>query len=459
MDNKQFIAGLIEKARAAQSKFETFDQRAVDKVCLAIAKCIYDNAEILAEEAVAETGMGDVQSKIRKQRVITMSHFDHVKGKKSVGIIEEDPELQVVTYAKPIGVIACITPTTNPTSTACGNGVYAVKSRNALIVAPHPRAKKCTAHAVHIIREAMEKAGGFADLMQVIEEPTVELSQLLMASCDATIATGGPGMVKAAYSSGRPSFGVGGGNCQSFFDRGVKDLYDEYAICTIRCKNIDGGVQCNGEQCLHLPAEEESAVLDAFKRQNAVIIEDEATLNKIREVLFLPNGGFNPKFVGLPTAKLAEAFGIQAPANTTLFLLKASGNAHDDLLCREKLCLCTSYLPYKTFEEGVNTGLINLKHAGAGHSAVIFSYDKAHIDYVAKTWPVGRLSVNIGNNVAGGNSASIGYNPTISLGCGTWGGNSISENLTYRHLMNMTKVGTVLKDAPGYDPEKVFTLD
>ncbi|MDR1043919.1 MAG: aldehyde dehydrogenase family protein [Candidatus Adiutrix sp.] len=455
MDSTAQIQILMDKARAAQAIFEKFNQQQVDAVVKALGKSIFDNARLLAEEAVAETGMGDVESKVRKQQGVAMSHWDFVKDKKSVGIIEEDPIAQVVTYAKPIGVIACITPTTNPTSTVCGNGIYAFKSRNAMIVAPHPRSKKVTAHGVAIARQAIAEAGGPADLLQVIEEPNIELTQKLMAMSDATIATGGPAMVKAAYSSGRPSFGVGPGNVQSIIDSGCRDYYDSYAEGTIRCRTTDNGIQCTAEQCLHLPRPEKEAILGAFVKFGAVVIEDGAILDRLRAGLF-KNGALNVEMVGKTAPELAKIFGVPAPEDVKVLVVKANGVAPGEILCKEKLCPVISYLCYDRFEEAVANAKANLTDGGAGHSTIIFSNDQAHIDLAAKELPVARLSINTPNTIAGGNSPMIGYNPTISLGCGTWGNNSISENITYRHLMNTTKVGTIIKNASPFNPDEIW---
>lgn len=455
MDSAETIKTLLEKAKKAQAEFETFTQEQVDAVVKALGKSIFDNAKVLAEEAVAETGMGNVESKIRKQQGVAMSHWDYVKDKRTVGVIEEDPIAQVATYAKPLGIIACITPTTNPTSTVCGNGMYALKSRNAMIVAPHPRSKKTTAHGVRIAREAIAQAGGPADLLQVIEEPSIVLTQALMAACDATIATGGPAMVKSAYSSGRPSFGVGPGNVQSVMDRGCQEFYEEYAKNTILCRTTDNGIQCTAEQCLHLSVEEKDRIIDLFVKNGAFLVEDEAALERIRAALFT-DGAINIKLVGKTAPELATMFAIDAPAEVKILLLKGKGTADVDVLCKEKLCPLITYLPYENFEEAIARARANLLHEGAGHSAILFSKDQAHVDHAAKMLPVGRLSINTANVVAGGNTPMIGYNPTISLGCGSWGNNSVSENITYRHLMNVTKVGTIRKDAKPFDPAEVW---
>ena len=457
--NEQYLQSLLSRARAAQKIFEEFDQASVDKVVKALGKAIFDHAETLAIEAVQETGMGNVPSKIRKQQGIAMSHWDYIKDKKSVGVIEVDTAAQVITYAKPIGVIACITPTTNPTSTVCGNGMYALKSRNAMIVAPHPRSKNVSKHGVDIVRKAIREAGAPEDLLLIVEEPNIEITQRLIQICDAVIATGGPAMVKAAYSSGRPSYGVGAGNVQSIMDRNCTEFYQEYAANTILCRTTDNGIQCTAEQCLHLPEEEVTPILDAFVRNGAYVVEKAEDIEKVRRNLFVEVDGslrINIDFVGKTAAELATIFGINVPKEVKVLMLKGNGTADTEPLCREKLCPVITYMGYKDFDEAIDRAYRNLSTEGAGHSSILFSKDQQHIDAAAKKLPVGRLSINTANTVAGGNSPSIGYNPTISLGCGSWGNNSISENLTYRHLMNVTKVGSVISNVKPYDPQTVW---
>lgn len=459
INDEIFIKELIEKAKAAQKIYEQFGQEQVDAIVKVVGKTIYDNAEILAIEAVEETGMGNVSSKIKKQQGVAVSHWSYVKDKKSVGVINEDPISQVTTYAKPLGVVACVTPSTNPTSTVCGNGMYILKSRNAMIVAPHPGAKKVTLHGVSLINKALKEIGAPENLIQIIEEPSIERTQILMQMADVTVATGGPGMVKAAYSSGRPSYGVGQGNVQSIMDRGCQDKYDTFAEDTIRCRSTDNGVQCTAEQCISIPIEETETILNKFKEYGALVIEDDSDLDKIREALFIKDGNnyrINTKLVGKTPFELGKLLNIPVSKDTKVLMVKAQGTADIDVLCKEKLCPIISYLPYNTFEEGVENAYLNLMVEGAGHSACLFSNDKEHINYTANKLPVARLSINTANTVAGGNSFSIGYNPTISLGCGSWGNNSISENLTYEHLMNITKVATIIEKAVDPTPNEIW---
>jgi succinate-semialdehyde dehydrogenase len=455
MDLEKYIDELVAKARKAQAIFETFPQERIDEVCKAYGKVFYDNAELLAKLAVEETGMGNVESKIMKHKYASMSHFDFVKGKKSIGKIKEDPALRIVYYAKPIGVLACVTPTTNPTSTICANGIYVLKSCNAFIICPHPRAIKTTKKTMELVWDALKKVGAPDGLVQYVEQPTITASQLLMSKCDTTIATGGPAMVKAAYSSGHPSFGVGPGNVQSILDTGMEDMYTTYAQSTILNRTIDAGVQCASEQTLHLPRKECYAVLKVFENHGAYLIEEKQVIAKLKDALF-KNEKMNPDMVGKSAVKISEIIGLKVPNSTVVLIAPAGGTAETELLCREKMCPVMTYLPWDKFEQGVDNMVKNLNVEGAGHSSVIFSRDQKHIDYAAETIPVVRLAVNNSNVVASGCTPFIGYNPTVSLGCGFWGNNSLSDNLTFESLRNITQVAMPIENVTDYDPEKVW---
>lgn len=459
-ENTRSIEEMIASARQAQAVFESYDQAQVDAVVKAIGKVIYDNAETLAIEAVEESRLGNVPSKIAKQQGCAMAHWAYLKDKKSVGVIEEDPVSRVVTIAKPIGVIGCITPSTNPTTTLVGNAMSALKCRNAIIAAPHPRAKIATFHGAGLMRRELKKLGAPEDLVQCIQRPNIESTQRLISLTDAVIATGGPAMVKAAYSCGKPSFGVGQGNVQVLIDRGCLPEADYIAQGTIANRNRDYGIPCVGEQCLIMPAEEEEQYLAAFIQEGAYILEQPEDVEKLRRLLFkeADNGGhlLNVDAVGKPAPELAAAIGLRVPPDTKILLAKASGPADQDLLCLEKLAPVSAWLTYESFEEGLALALQNLKAEGSGHSSCVYSHNDEHICLAGESLPVARLLVNCSSSMAGGASFSIGLNPTPSLGCGTWGNNSVSENLTYRHLMNLTKVATVIQDAYIPTPDEIW---
>lgn len=461
MDRIIQVSDIVKAAKEAQKIFETYTQEQVDVVVKAVGKVIYDNAETLAIEAVEESKLGNVASKIAKQRGAAMSHWMFMKGKKSMGIIEEDLINNVITYAKPIGVIACIMPSTNPTSTLCGNTMSALKSRNALICAPHPGAKKVTAHGANLIREAIQKLGAPVNLVQVIEEPSIELTNELMRQTDTTIATGGPSMVKAAYSSGKPSFGVGPGNVQVIIDKGYNGDLNKLASDTIFNRNRDYGVPCVCEQCIHVHKEDVDRILNAFKGNGAYIIKDAENTDKLRYLLFKQNKdgeyGLDASMVGKTATFLSEQMGLKVPVETKILIAMVNDTAETELLCKEKLDPVMACLPYDTFDEAVHRAVTNLNIMGAGHTSVVYSEDEKHINKVAETIPVSRLLVNCSSSNGGGANFAIGYDPTVSLGCGFWGGNSTGENLTYKHLMQTTRVARIIPNAYTPTPEEVWT--
>lgn len=460
MDTKEYISGLVARSKVAQEVFGEFTQEQVDAIVKAVGKHFYDNAVRYSTLACEETKMGRLDAKITKHQKVTVGHWAYLKGKKSVGIIDEDPVNQVVTYAKPLGVLACITPVTNPTVTIAGNAMCAFKCRNSVIVAPHPKAKGITKLCVDEVRALVKSLGAPEDILLCIEDPSIDATNTLMPMCSAVIATGGPGMVKSAYSCGRPSFGVGQGNVQSIIDRGCRDQYDYYTNATIQNRIFDNGVPCTSEQTTHFPVEDTAEILASFQKNGAYLIEDEERLDILRKSLFNknPDGSdrINAAYAGKSAMELSEEFDLGAPEGTLILLVKARGTADVEPLCREKLCPVVAYLPYETFEEGVAHAVANLKKEGAGHSCCIFSKDPEHVAYAADRFPVSRVIVNGSTTNAGGNSFNIGLNPTMSLGCGSWGGNSISENLTYYHLMNTTKVATYMADAKVPTPEEVW---
>ena len=450
---------MISRAKVAIEAIEGYSQEQIDNVVKTMAKVIFENAEVLSKEAVEETKFGDVEGKIRKHKAIMLGHWGYLKDKKSVGAIEYDPENDVTIYAKPMGVIGCIMPVTGPTVTLAGNALCVVKCRNAMIVAPHPSAKNVSKKCTELLRDAIGKIGAPKDLIQVIEDPTIEKTQEMMAMVDAVVATGGPNMVKAAYSSGKPSFGVGPGNVQTIIDKGCPERYQDFASGTITNRMYDNGVPCTGEQCMHLPEGEVDAILNVFVQNGAYLVKDQNKVDFIRKELFIEaNGALRPnlKYVGQNAMSLAKLFGLEVPEGTKALIVPAKGNASVELFCKEKMCPIMAYLPYKEFEEAVENARTNLFKEGAGHTACLFSNDQAHIDYFARKVPVSRALINVSALMAAGNSFLIGLNPTVSLGCGTWGGNSISGNLNYQHLMNKTFVASLIKDGKVPTPEEIW---
>ncbi len=438
MAEKTVIDEMLEKARIAQAEIENYTQEQVDALVKIIGKTIYDHAELLAAEAVEETHFGRVDSKIYKQKKAAAAAWFYLRDKKSVGIIENDTMNKVVTFAKPVGVVACLAPSTNPTSTVASNGMNIIKCRNSTIVSPHPGAKNVTIHGVRLISDALREAGAPDNLIQVIEEPGMDKTKELMQKSDVIVATGGHAMVKSAYSSGRPSFGVGQGNVQVIIADDYKD-YDKAALTIVGGRAYDNGIPCTGEQALHFPKEDYDRVVEAFTKAKAAMIPDDRA-EGLAGLLFKEDGAINPKYVGMKPAKLAKELGFEVPGDSEVLIFNSRGLGRTNLLCREKLCPVIQLFPYESFEEGVEAARSNLLWEGAGHTSVIYTEDEKKAEYAGGKLPVGRLLVNQAGGAASGGNYINGLEPTMSLGCGSWGNNSISENLTYRHLMNVTKL-------------------
>ena len=449
---KTYIAGLIQNARAAQKEFEErfTTQRAVDEVVRAIALTIYNAKEELAPEVVEETGMGTVAYKITKMIATTTGQWNTMRGKASMGFIEnpyDEPGVRVI--AKPIGVVGSICPTTNPIITVVMNSMAAIKCRNAIIVAPPPKAKFVSQKAVNMIRAAFAKLGAPEDLIQIVapDHCTIETTDELLAACDVNVATGGPGMVKSVYSCGKPGFGVGQGNTQEII---CDDWTDLETTCAAAVANRawDLGVPCTGDQMIHISAKREADFLAAVEKGGAYIIDDPEVRAKLSAYVFPDGKNINRDVVGKTPQVVGKAIGIEVPEDRQVLLTKVVGQAQDDVLCKECLFPLMRYRTYETFEEAVDAACANLYMEGAGHNSSIWTNDEANIEYASMRMPVSRLQVNqvpLGKN--------NGMPPTTTLGCGYWSGNSISENFEWYHLYQTTRVSTELPNKRLFKPE------
>jgi succinate-semialdehyde dehydrogenase len=445
---------LVAKARKAQAEFEKFSQEQVDTIVRDIAKYVYDNAEPLARMAVDETGIGVYEDKILKNKGKARVIWNNLKDKKSRGIIGEDTENNLVLVAKPMGVVGAVTPVTNPIVTPMCNGMFALKTGNAVIFAPHPKAQKCTEHLTTEFMKIVKRHGGPDNLVQMIMQGSVEKTQQLMKAVDVVVATGGGAMVKSAYSSGKPSYGVGAGNVPVIIDRGVdlKEAVDKI----VTGASFDNGIICSHEQFVLTPEESYAETLKLFGDTGKVwFSDDEAVVQKLREIVF-PDGHLNKDVVGKSPREVGRLAGVDVPESARLILLPAKGAGEADLLAKEKLCPVVAILPYSNFSEAVASAKANLLVEGAGHSAAIHSNDDAHIRMAGLELPISRLVVNQASSLTAGGSLTNGFAPTTTLGCGSWGGNSISENLDYKHLMNVSRIGKVIADKPVPTDEEIF---
>ena len=373
-----------------------------------------------------------------------------MRGKASMGFIEnpyDEPGVRVI--AKPIGVVGSICPTTNPIITVVMNSMAAIKCRNAIIVAPHPKAKFVSQKAVNMIRAAFAKLGAPEDLIQIVapDHCTIETTDELLAACDVNVATGGPGMVKSVYSCGKPGFGVGQGNTQEII---CDDWTDLETTCAAAVANRawDLGVPCTGDQMIHISAKREADFLAAVEKGGAYIIDDPEVRAKLSAYVFPDGKNINRDVVGKTPQVVGKAIGIEVPEDRQVLLTKVVGQAQDDVLCKECLFPLMRYRTYETFEEAVDAACANLYMEGAGHNSSIWTNDEANIEYASMRMPVSRLQVNqvpLGKN--------NGMPPTTTLGCGYWSGNSISENFEWYHLYQTTRVSTELPNKRLFKPE------
>lgn len=436
------VQDLVARARVAQALFESFSQEQVDAIVKGVGKYVYDNADMLARMAVDETGIGVYEDKILKNKGKARVIWNSLKDKKSRGIIGEDAEANMVFVAKPMGVVAAVTPVTNPIVTPMCNAMFALKTGNAVIFAPHPKAEKCTALLAEAFMKVVKSHGGPDHLVQTIHNGSIDTTQELMKVVDVIVATGGGAMVKSAYSSGRPSFGVGAGNVPVIIDRHVN--IKEAAEKIVTGASFDNGIICSHEQFVLTPEEQYQETVSAFEATGKVwFTNDEAQVQKLRDVVF-PGGRLNKDVVGRSASEIGKMAGIQVPETARIILLPASGAGVDDVLAKEKLCPVVAILPYKTFSEAVGKAKANLLVEGAGHSAAVHSNDEAHIREAGVELPVSRLVVNQACALTAGGSLTNGFAATTTLGCGSWGGNSISENLDYKHLMNVSRIGKMI---------------
>ena len=436
------VQELIAKGRAAQAVYEAFSQEKVDAIVRDMAKYVYDNAETLARMAVEETGIGNYEDKVLKKKGKARVIWNSLKGKKSRGVIGEDKENNLVFVAKPMGIVGAICPVTNPIATPMCNGMFALKAGNAVIFAPHPKAQKCTDHLTKEFMKIVKKHGGPDNLIQTIKKGSIEKTQELMKSVDVVVATGGGAMVKSAYSSGKPSYGVGAGNVPVIIDRGV-DFKDAIGKIVTGAA-FDNGIICSHEQFVLTPEEKYDETVKLFKDTGKVwFTDDEKQIQKLREVVF-PDGHLNKDAVGRTAREIGAMAGIDIPASVRIILLPAKGAGKDDVLAKEKLCPVVAILPYKSFTDAVAKAKANLLVEGAGHSAAVHSNDEKNIREAGVELPISRLVVNQPSSLTAGGSLTNGFAPTTTLGCGSWGGNSISENLDYKHLMNVSRIGKVI---------------
>ena len=407
------IQEMIDRARVAVDTIKDYDQAQVDKLVYEAAKTIYKNAVWLAEEAVEETGLGFVEDKIAKNTDTPTAFWDYLKDKKSVGIIEEIPSLGLIKVAHPIGVIAAITPATNPTVTPLGNFMHTMKGKNAVIISPAPRAEKTSTDTVNLIREALKKCGAPEDLIQIVPEVTIAKSAELMEKCDLVIATGSSGLTKAAYSSGTPAYGVGPGNPPVILDSDNLLLY---------------------------PQEEEAEWFEALREAGIVVFDKKEDVDKLRAGFFNGEGKLKSELTGKNADVFAAAGGFDIDNKVKVIALKIDEVGKADPLGKEILGPVVVLKSYDKYEDAVALAIKNMEESGGiGHTAGIFTHDEKHVEYAAERIQVARLLINQPTPDAWG-PATNALSPAVSEGCGTWGNNILAGNVDYIHMVNVSQV-------------------
>jgi len=449
-----YVHTLVERSRKAQEILATYDQAKTDEIVKMFAKVVFDHAEPLAKLAVEESRMGVYEDKILKNKGKSRIIWNAMKGRKSVGIIGRDEEAGIIEMAKPMGIIAAATPCTNPVVTPMCNAMFAIKCQNTIIIAPHPRGRKCAAAVADLYYKELDRMGVPRDIFLVMEEPSVELTTELMAACDAVIATGGMAMVKSAYSSGKPSYGVGPGNVQGLIDEGIN--YKEAAGRMIASRIFDNGIICSSTQSIIAPEKDYEEIMKEFEDQGAYVIDDPNLTSKLAEVVF-PGGTISKHVVGQSVQAIAGMAGISIPEDRKVIVVKPETYGAGIVWSKEKMCPIMAAYSYKTWEEAVEIAYQNLLVEGEGHSADIQSDNRGHIEYAGVKLPVSRVMVNQTSSSMAGGAFANSLNPTTTLGCGSWGNNAISENLFFTHLMNKSRIVLVKKNWKQPSDEEIFS--
>jgi sulfoacetaldehyde dehydrogenase len=458
-EQQQELDQAFERARKALAVIETYDQARVDRLCQAVAWAVANKRTFtrLVEMGIEESGLGDAVSRMGKRMKIRGVLRDALR-QKSVGVIEELPERGIVKYGKPAGVIACIVPTTNPDLTPAGNAIYAIKARDVVIFSPHPRSKKTSFETVRLMRAALEREGAPADILQCLTKVNIPMSQALMARADLVIATGGQPMVRAAYSSGTPAYGVGAGNSTMIIDETAN--IEEAARNTRLSKTSDFGSGCSADGNLIIEASIFDRMVQQLQAEGGYLASDEEKA-ALKRAMWDDEGHRTPNTVAIAPQQLAKSAGFPIPADRKFIVVQGDGIGKDHLFSSEKLTTLLAVYKYSGFDQALAMMRGIYEVGGKGHSCGIYSFDPDHIHRLALAAPVSRIMVRQPQSKANAGAFNNGMPMTSSLGCGTWGGNIVSENVHLKHYMNTTWVSVPIKEdrpsdeelfGPFYDP-------
>lgn len=450
-EQQQELDEVFARAKKALAIIETYDQARVDRLCQAVAWAVANKRTFarLVKEGIEESGLGDADSRMGKRMKIRGVLRDALR-QKSVGIIEEIPEKGIVKYGKPAGIIACIVPTTNPDLTPAGNAIYAIKARDVVVYSPHPRSKKTSFETVRLMREALEREGAPADILQCLTKVNIPMSQALMARADLVIATGGQPMVRAAYSSGTPAYGVGAGNSTMIIDETAN--IEEAARNTRLSKTSDFGSGCSADGNLIIEATIFDRMLVQLQKEGGYLANDEEKA-LLRKAMWDDDRHRTSNTVAIAPQQLAKIAGFTIPADRKFIIVYGDGIGKDHPFSGEKLTTLLAVYKYSGFDQALSMMRGIYEVGGKGHSCGIYSFDPAHINALALAAPVSRIMVRQPQSKANAGAFNNGMPMTSSLGCGTWGGNVVSENVHLKHYMNTTWVSVPIKEDKPSDEE------
>lgn len=440
----QEVRNLVAKAKAAQAEFATFSQERVDAVVKAIAQACEKEAERLAKMAVEETGFGIWQDKVLKNLLGSKMTYEYIKDMKTIGVLREIPERGLTEIGVPMGVVAALIPSTNPTSTVMYKSLISLKAGNAIVISPHPGAKNCIIETWRVVEKAARDAGAPAGLVGCITMPSIDATNTLLKHRDIGIilATGGEAMVRAAYSSGNPALGIGPGNGPSYIEKtanipeAVRHIFDS--------KTFDNGTICASEQSIVTETCIKDQVIAEVKKQGGYFLSPEES-DKVGKFILRANGTMNPKIVGKSAQVIAQMAGIEVPSSCRVLVSEQTTVGKSNPYSREKLCPILAFYVEDNWEAACKRCMEILFNEGAGHTMTIHSQDKAVIREFALKKPVSRLLVNT-PGALGGVGATTGLSPALTLGCGAVGGSATSDNISPLNLINIRRVAYGLKE-------------
>ena len=457
VDSVETLTKTLEKVKNAQKEFSKYSQEQVDKIFQAAAIAANEARIPLAKMAVEETGMGIVEDKVIKNHYAAEYIYNKYKNEKTCGVIYQDDSYGIKKIAEPVGIVAAVIPTTNPTSTAIFKTLIALKTRNGIIISPHPRAKKSTIEAAKTVLEAAVKAGAPEGIIAWIDVPSLELTNMLMQSADIILATGGPGMVKSAYSSGKPALGVGAGNTPAVIDESANVILAVNSI--IHSKTFDNGMICASEQSVIVSDKIYDKVKDEFVKRGCYILNPKET-EKVRKTIII-NGALNAKIVGQKAHTIAELAGVSVPENTKILIGEVESVDLSEEFAHEKLSPVLAMYKSSSFDDALEKAYRLIEDGGLGHTSSLYVNtvtEKEKIEKFYSKMKTCRVLVNTPSSQGGiGDLYNFKLAPSLTLGCGTWGGNSVSENVGIKHLLNIKTVAERRENMLWFRaPEKVY---